>query len=355
MKFGTYHTFQCPPWTTPAEVLANELARVDLAEALGYDSVWVPEQHFFDYCICPDALEMVSYLLARTSRVRVGAAVVNLTLTHPLRFAERAAVLDNLGGGRVDICVGRGYQWPQNVVLGVEEGSSRERFDEALEVVLAAWDGERHPHSGRFFDFPEVRIWPPPVRPAAVVLLHATGAHTSLEKTLSRGLPAAVAAPFSPIADTAAAFRDYVAALKASPVDAEAFLDRTVVVLYSLLAPTKEEARRIARRPFEWHLSRLGRLQLRPGADPPSWESLYEPDDDFPALADEDYERRCEEMLLFDDPDGCADKIALLAEAGVRNVVPWMGVGGVPDEHVTRAVRLFAEEVMPRFKDRSEV
>jgi alkanesulfonate monooxygenase SsuD/methylene tetrahydromethanopterin reductase-like flavin-dependent oxidoreductase (luciferase family) len=160
-----------------------------------------------------------------------------------------------------------------------------------------------------------------------------------------------VAAPFSPVADTAAAFSEYVARLEASSVDAEAFLDRTVVVLYSLLAPTKEEARRIARRPFEWHLSRLGLLQLREGAEPPAWESLYAPDDEFPALADEDYERRCDSMLLFDDPDGCAEKIALLAEAGVRNVVPWMGVGGVPQEHVLRAVTLFAEEVMPRFAE----
>jgi alkanesulfonate monooxygenase SsuD/methylene tetrahydromethanopterin reductase-like flavin-dependent oxidoreductase (luciferase family) len=62
MKFGTYHTFQCPPWTTAAEVVANELARVELAETLGYDSVWVPEQHFFNYCICPDA--SVDILLA---------------------------------------------------------------------------------------------------------------------------------------------------------------------------------------------------------------------------------------------------------------------------------------------------
>jgi len=349
MRFGTYHTFQCPPWTTPAEVLANELARVDLAEALGYDSVWVPEQHFFDYCVCPDALEMATFLLARTSRVRVGAAVVNLSLTHPLRFAERAALLDHLGQGRVDLCVGRGYQWPQNVVLGVEEESTRERFDEALDVVLAAWDGRRHSHHGRFFDFPEVRIWPPPVRPAEEVLLYATGASTTLTKTLERGLPAAFAAPFSPITDTAAAFTEYVAALEASNVDADAFLDRTVVVLYSLLAPSTKEARRIARRPFEWHLSRLSRLQLRPGTPPPPWEQLYEPDDEFPSLADDDYEHRCDAMLLFEDPEGCAEKIALLRDAGVRHVVPWMGVGGVAQEHVLRAISLFAEEVAPRF------
>jgi len=349
MKFGTYHTFQCPPWTTAAQVMANELARVDLAESLGYDSVWVPEQHFFNYCICPDALEMVTYLVARTSRVRVGAAVVNITLTHPLRLAERVALLDHLGGGRIDICVGRGYQWPQNVVFGVEEANTKARFDEGVDILLAAWDGGRHAHHGRHYDFPEVRIWPDPVRPADEVFLYATGSSTSLTATLERRLPAAYAAPFSPIVSTASAFVDYVDALERSDLDVDKFLDRTVVVLYALVAPTKKEARRIARRPFEWHMARLARLQLPPGAEPPPWESLYLPDDEFAALDDDNYEERCDSMLLFDDPAGCIEKIALLRDAGVRNVVPWMGCGGVSQEHVMRSISLFAQEVMPRF------
>ena len=49
MRFGTYHTYQVPPWTSTDRVYVDELERVHLAEALGFDSVWVPEQHFFDY------------------------------------------------------------------------------------------------------------------------------------------------------------------------------------------------------------------------------------------------------------------------------------------------------------------
>lgn len=349
MKFGTYHTFQCPPWTNPGAVIEEELERVALAEALDYHSVWVPEQHFFDYCICPDALEMLTWILGRTSRVRVGTAVVNLTLTHPLRFAERAALLDRLGGGRVDLCVGRGYQWPQNVVMEVDEASSRERFLEALEIVLAAWDGRRHAHHGRFFDFPEVRIWPEPVRPAAQVLLHATGGSTTLATTLERGLPAAMAAPFSPLADTAKAFSAYVEAVEASGRHPDTFLDRSMVVLYAMVAPTTAEARELGRRPFEWHLSRLAKLNVMPGMRYPSWEELYQDEDQPLTLDDADYEERCDTMMLFDDPKGCAEKIAMLRDAGLRQVVVWMGVGGVAHQDVTRAIRLFAEEVAPLF------
>jgi hypothetical protein len=54
--------------------------------------------------------------------------------------------------------------------------------------------------------------------------------------------------------------------------------------------------------------------------------------------------------MLFDDPDGCADRIAQLRDAGVQRLLLWMGVGGMDHELVVRSMRLFAEDVMPRFR-----
>src|SRR5439155_103477 len=123
----------------PARAVAEELARAELAEALGFDDVWVPEQHFSPYCLAGDALLLAGHLAARTRRVRIGTAVVNLTFTHPLRFAERVALLDHVSGGRVEVGVGRGYQFPQYGVFGVPIDETRAIFDEALDVVLHAW------------------------------------------------------------------------------------------------------------------------------------------------------------------------------------------------------------------------
>src|SRR5499426_880710 len=77
VRFGTYHVFQCPPGQEPGRVVAEELARAELAEALGFDDVWVPEQHFSPYCLAGDALLLAGNLAARTRRVRIGTAVVN--------------------------------------------------------------------------------------------------------------------------------------------------------------------------------------------------------------------------------------------------------------------------------------
>jgi alkanesulfonate monooxygenase SsuD/methylene tetrahydromethanopterin reductase-like flavin-dependent oxidoreductase (luciferase family) len=347
MKFGTYHTYQVPPWTTTEQVLAEELERVHLAEKLGFDSVWVPEQHFFDYCASPDALDMVTYLLGQTSTVRVGAAVVNLSLTHPLRFAERAALLDHIGGGRVDLCIGRGYQWPQNVAFEVEEATTKARFTESLDILLGAWTGKPHGYEGKFFRFPPVQTWPQPIRRPDEVLLMSVGGTTPLEETIERGIPLALSSPFAPVEATASTFSRYTELLRASEHDADAFLDRAIVLLYTLLAPTADEARTIARKPYEWHMSRLAALSVPPGPDH-EWGSLasYGPP---PEIADDDYARATETNLLFDDPDGFSEKIDLLRAAGVRNIITWMGVGGVAQEHVLRSMQLFADEVGPRF------
>ena len=356
MRFGTNHAFQLAPGRTDADVYAEEFERIRYAEELGYHSVWLPEQHFFDYCICPDALDLAAYVVAVTARVRVGTAVVNLSLTHPLRFAERAAMLDLISGGRVDICVGRGYQLPQNVAFGVAEDATKPMFAEALDIVLNAWNDGPSGYRGEHYTFPPVRTFPVPQRPAHEILLYGVGATTPVEETIRRGLPLALSQPFGPVAKTAQAFEKYVAALHGSSLsepEIDRLLDRAFVLVYALVAPTAEEARDISKAPFEWHNARLAALRT---PVPPSsqWQQTYygnsNGDVDEPSVIDDaDWAERTASSLLFTDPKGMSEHIAVLHDAGVRNVVPWMGVGGVRQDHVLRSMRLFAEQVMPKF------
>src|SRR5215813_3995188 len=139
MRFGTYHVFQCPPGRHAADVIREELERAELAEALGYDDIWVPEQHFSPYCLAGDALLLAGHLAARTRRVRIGTAVVNLTFTHPLRFVER--------------------------------------------VALLAWNGTEFTYEGRYFTIPRVRVLPPPLRSPGEVLLHAVNSEESMTRS----------------------------------------------------------------------------------------------------------------------------------------------------------------------------
>src|SRR5581483_2819101 len=180
MRFATYHVFQCPPWANPAEVMQQELERAVLSEQLGYDGIWVAEQHFAPYCLSGDALLMAGLLAAHTDHVHVGTAVVNLTFTHPLRFAERVALLDHLTNGRVEVGVGRGYQFPQYGVFGVPIDETRPMFEEALDVVLRAWQPEDFSYEGTYFHIPRVQVWPVPTQPADRILSHAVNSEDSL-------------------------------------------------------------------------------------------------------------------------------------------------------------------------------
>ena len=356
MRFGTNHAFQLSPGRTVAEVYSEEFERIQYAEQLGYHNVWLPEQHFFDYCVCPDALDLAAYVVGTTSRVRVGAAVVNLSLTHPLRFAERAAMLDLVSGGRVDICVGRGYQLPQNVAFWVAEDLTKPMFAEALDVVLNTWNDGPSGYDGTHYSFPPVRTFPLPQRPANEVLLYGVGGTTPVEETIRRGLPLALSQPFGPVTKTAESFQNYIAALQASTLtdnEIDRLLDRAFVLVYALVAPTAEEARDISKEPYEWHSVRLAALRAAI-PEPEAWERNYYLDVEPPAvIEDGDWLERTSNSLLFTDPAGMVEHIAVLRHAGVRNVVPWMGVGGVSQEHVLRSMRLFAEQVMPKFVDSS--
>jgi alkanesulfonate monooxygenase SsuD/methylene tetrahydromethanopterin reductase-like flavin-dependent oxidoreductase (luciferase family) len=348
MRFGTYHVFQCPPGQDPARVMAEELERAELAEALGFDDVWLPEQHFSPYCLAGDALLLAGHLAARTRRVRIGTAVVNLTFTHPLRFAERVALLDHVTGGRIDVGVGRGYQFPQYGVFGVPIDETRAIFEETLDVVLRAWTGEELTHEGKYFRLPHVRIWPAPVRPPHAVLLHAVNSPESMTRAIARGLPALMARPLSPFAEQVEEFARYRGALVAAGFDPEPVLARTTVLKYAFLAPTRAEARELPRAALEWDLGILQHLTTPTTTEMPRGYELYEKRGG--RLPDFAYDDWLENVLLYDDPEGCAEKIARLRDAGVRRLLLWMGPGGVPHELLVRSMRLFAERVMPSFR-----
>ena len=206
MRFGTYHVFQCPPGRRAEDVVREELERAELADALGFDDVWVPEQHFSPYCLAADALLLAGHLAARTRRVRIGTAVVNLTFTHPLRFIERVALLDHVAAGRVDVGVGRGYQFPQYGVFGVPIDETRAIFEEALDVVLRAWNGTEFTYEGRYFTIPRVRVWPAPLRPPGEVLRTRSTAREPT-RSIARGLLRSGAAA-EPIASRSKSWRD---------------------------------------------------------------------------------------------------------------------------------------------------
>src|SRR6201988_5466351 len=110
----------------------EQLAQACFAETAGFDGVWLTEQNFTGESVYCDPIPFASAVAARTSRIRLGFAVIQLALRHPIRLAIELALLDNLSGGRVDVGVGPGtnYNEYEFVGYGLRSDDSRARMEE---------------------------------------------------------------------------------------------------------------------------------------------------------------------------------------------------------------------------------
>ena len=145
-----------------AEVYQQELDSALAADEQGYDSVWVVEHHFEDYSFCPDNFVYLAHLAGRTKNIRLatGACIVPWN-TQPLRVAEKAALLDQLSGGRLILGLGRGLSKKEFDQFGIDMEESRDRFDEAAPMILDALEtGVMGPYDGKFFNQPRAVIRP---------------------------------------------------------------------------------------------------------------------------------------------------------------------------------------------------
>ena len=141
------------------DVSALDIAQA--AEALGYGNIWLAEHHFSTYGYLARPAQLATYLAAKTTRLRVGTAVIVVPLHHPLVIAEEIATLDLLSGGRADIGLGRGYQHYEFERLGLELDTSRARWEESVDVIARRLTDQSVPAS-----FPASRANPSAIAPA---------------------------------------------------------------------------------------------------------------------------------------------------------------------------------------------
>lgn len=148
MKVGLQQVFQNHQREVPdGQVLDEEIALGLLAEKLGFDELWPVEHHFTDYAACPDNTQYLSYMAARTHRIRLATGAVILPWNQPVRVAEKLSLLDHLCGGRAIFGMGRGLARCEYEGMGVDMAESRDRFDEAAPMILAALETGHMAHT----------------------------------------------------------------------------------------------------------------------------------------------------------------------------------------------------------------
>jgi alkanesulfonate monooxygenase SsuD/methylene tetrahydromethanopterin reductase-like flavin-dependent oxidoreductase (luciferase family) len=159
-------------------VIDEVLREAQLCDDLGMDALWLAEHHFSGVCVFADPPALAAALATATKRIRIGFAVAQMSLVHPIRFAEQMALIDNLSKGRLIVGMGRGtgYSIHEYDGYGIPQEEARARLEEVEEVMLKAWSGEAFTHEGRFW-----KLSAPPVRPRPYTMPHphvVRGAHT---------------------------------------------------------------------------------------------------------------------------------------------------------------------------------
>lgn len=189
MKFGVLQFFSWPKRNILLPtVYQRALDRITIMDQTGYDAVWLAEHHFTDYSVCPSVHMMAMHVADRTTNIRIGTAVSLAPFYHPLRLAEEVALLDVLSGGRVNWGAGRGFDPVEFDAFGVPIDESRERFQEAVDIVLAAWTNERLTFSGRYWNFKDVEVLPKPLQQPYPPTWMAAGSDPAALWAAQRGL-----------------------------------------------------------------------------------------------------------------------------------------------------------------------
>src|SRR5882757_8004945 len=141
MKFGIFYEHQLPrPWGPKSEyqLLQDSLTQIELADKLGYDYAWEVEHHFLEEYSHSSAPEVfLGAASQRTKRIRLGHGIVQIPprFNHPARVAERAATLDLVSGGRVDLGTGESSSQAELGGFGVNRSTKREQWEEALDGI----------------------------------------------------------------------------------------------------------------------------------------------------------------------------------------------------------------------------
>jgi alkanesulfonate monooxygenase SsuD/methylene tetrahydromethanopterin reductase-like flavin-dependent oxidoreductase (luciferase family) len=330
MRFGLFGGAQARRQDSdPARGLWDHIETCVEAEALGYDSSFLVEHHFSGRGQASASLDLLAWVAARTTTLRLGTAVIVLPWHDPVLLAERAATLDLMSGGRLEFGVGKGYRHSEFTGFCVPHEEAEARFQEALKVVITAWTSDaRFSHRGRFWRYEDIIVEPAPwQRPHPAVWI-AAGAPDAIRGIAARGFNLLIdqfasidtvgrrvalfgaecvarGRTFDPM-NVAVARNLHVAR---GPGDAQAALAR--------LAQTHAGMVALSRDPDGRNRSHITAYDGEPGAT--------------------------EASALYGTPDRIAAELEALRAVGVRHVLLHGG------ESTRQSIRRFSSEIMPAF------
>lgn len=349
MEFGILFTSHPNHVTEPyphRDVHARVTAEIAAADRLGYDTAWVAEHHFSNqYGIMPDVFAYMGYLAARTSRIRLGTAVVTLPLFEPVRVVENMAFIDILSGGRVTLGLGSGYRPYEFEGFGRDFDARRDVQEEAIELILELVHKRRVKHMGTYFKSTiegDYEIFPVSVQQPHPPLFMAAGTDRSMAYAARHGFGLMLST--LPSADRLAKqigfYRSHMKEAP-TPLDQNPAFGKIDIARWVYVADSDAQAKADTEHGIVKHISHfmsgatagyLGNVSEKSRVDTLSYDDLDA------------------NTLLHGSPETVVRKLRHLQQkTGMTSLLlhypPYYG-----HDKAMKSLRLFAEKVMPEFR-----
>jgi alkanesulfonate monooxygenase SsuD/methylene tetrahydromethanopterin reductase-like flavin-dependent oxidoreductase (luciferase family) len=301
------------------------------AEALGYRSSFLVEHHFTGWNQVSATLMLQTALAMRTTTLRLGTAVIVLPWHNPVLLAEQAATLDLISGGRLDFGIGKGYRHNEFAGFRIALEEAEPRFEESVEVMTKAFTSRaRFSHRGKFWQFEDIVVEPPPSQRPHPPFWVAAGSEASIRRAAKRGFNLILDQYASPeqLGHRIALYREELEA------GGRRFDPMNVAVARQLyLAKDKADAAAALERAAQY-TKRTVDVSRLPGGKAGSHVLSYA---GTPGAT--------EANALYDTADNICARLHAHREAGVEYIL--LTMQGGPEQ-----LRRFAREVMPAFADK---
>jgi alkanesulfonate monooxygenase SsuD/methylene tetrahydromethanopterin reductase-like flavin-dependent oxidoreductase (luciferase family) len=329
----------------------EELSVGDMAEGLGFDSVWTLDHHFTGYVMSPDPTALLMYVAARTKRIQLGTAVIVLPWHDPVEIAEKIALLDLVSGGRTIFGFGRGAASIEYAGFRIPMEESRDRFVESLLIIRKGLTQESFSFEGKYYKVPEIQIRPRAISHPENRFYASSVSPESAEIMAKLGLGVLIIAQRS-WDETAADYQRYCEIAQAS-----GYQPRAPISLFNVLVADEErEAEELAAvhmgamfdsidRPYRFsdgQLTGVNGYELY--AKLAKTYTKLTADEQAKAKAVEFYRS----LHAAGTPAQVLEKIRYIHHTvPLEHMVSTFAFGGLPYPKLERSVKLFAEKILP--------
>jgi alkanesulfonate monooxygenase SsuD/methylene tetrahydromethanopterin reductase-like flavin-dependent oxidoreductase (luciferase family) len=350
MKVGMALNMLCKEGHDDASVVREHFAMGDLAEPLGFDSLFALEHHFTGYAMSPAPTQLLAYFAGRTQRIQLGTSVIVLPWHDPVRVAEQIALLDIMCGGRCLFGFGRGAATVEYAGFRIPMEEARPRFVEAAQIVVKALSNESFEHEGQFFRLPRMSIRPRPISHPERRFYASSVSPESAEviAKMGFGMFMIMQNEWSKAAADIYNFHDIAESVGHAP--------RPPVILTNVsCAETRGEAQE---RAFKYLGAKWDSIDTHYNfsdghlANVKGYEAYGKVGKTYAKMKDEDFRQKATDFYvsiqITGTPDDCLQKIEDLHRlTGVGHLVTEFSFGGLPHAQAETSMRLFADRVLP--------